>query len=192
MCWHHSQQKDIKPNTPKGVRGLAFVISVMRKIAMSLEITDTKILVFLPPPAAEKVVGHLSGLGYAAIAASTFAEAFDALRSNEFSFAIATRPDISLLRHIRTIPVINMEIFFHADPAFKTIEAAPRHFDSKAFMARVEFLSRPVSSRLNGHEADGVKGLPPGDDRMTSRWWNKAATFWRLRPKRKAQFDVQG
>jgi len=169
MCWHHSQQKDIKPNTPKGVRGLAFVISVMRKIAMSLEITDTKILVFLPPPAAEKVVGHLSGLGYAAIAASTFAEAFDALRSNEFSFAIATRPDISLLRHIRTIPVINMEI-----------------------MARVEFLSRPVSSRLNGHEADGVKGLPPGDDRMTSRWWNKAATFWRLRPKRKAQFDVQG
>ncbi|WP_412065572.1 hypothetical protein [Rhizobium sp. SYY.PMSO] len=95
---------------------LVFIINAMRIQIMSLETADRKILVFLPQPAARSIVIRLGQHGYAAVAMSTIPDVFEALRANEFIFAVTTRPDITLLRNIRAIPVINLEIFFHAGP----------------------------------------------------------------------------
>lgn len=66
------------------------------------------ILVFLPQAAAPVIVAKLAARGYASVAVSTVPEVFDALRSDCYSFAITTRPEIDLLRNIRPIPVVNL------------------------------------------------------------------------------------
>ncbi|WP_181147698.1 hypothetical protein [Ensifer aridi] len=85
---------------------------------MSLEaIRPNKILVFLPKAAANMIATKLAERGHESIAVSTVPEVFDALRSDNCSFAVTTRPEIDLLRSLRPIPVVNLEIFFHAEPS---------------------------------------------------------------------------
>ncbi|HML29723.1 MULTISPECIES: hypothetical protein [Xanthobacteraceae] len=141
---------------------------------MSFETAGENILVFLPNPAAQSIVTRLAQHGYKAAAMSTVPELFDALRSNEFAFAITTRPDITLLRSIRTIPVINIEIFFHADP--NGDGGASKRFDGKAFMDRVEFLSRPTVLRQN---EDAPRHRESGQQKAVApRWWSKIKGVW--------------
>ncbi|KAA3498013.1 hypothetical protein DXM27_24770 [Rhizobium rhizogenes] len=144
----------------------------------------SKILVFLPQAAAMMVVGKLAEFGYASVAVSTVPQAFDALRSEEFAFAVTTRPDIDLVRNIRAIPVVNLEVFFHTSASG---EGGAKRFDGKAFLERVEFLANPAPARaepsigrLKASQTD-VKKL---------RWWAIATNALRLRD-RKGLVDVQ-
>ncbi|URK86267.1 hypothetical protein LP421_04705 (plasmid) [Rhizobium sp. RCAM05350] len=59
---------------------------------MSIEtIRPKKILVFLPHAAANVIVTKLAERGHESVAVSTVPEAFDALRSDNYSFAIMNR-----------------------------------------------------------------------------------------------------
>ncbi|MDQ0458237.1 hypothetical protein [Rhizobium paknamense] len=104
--------------------------------------TGTRILLFLATTANEQIASVLSHAGYQPVSVSTVPEAFDALRQGDFAFAITTRPDIDLLRNIRAIPVINIEVFFHVIPATGLSQARSRKFDRSAFLERVAFLAR--------------------------------------------------
>lgn len=110
-------------------------------------IRPKKILVFLPRAAADVIVTKLAERGHESVAISTVPEAFDALRSDHCSFAITTRPEIDLLRSIRPIPVVNLEIFFHAEPSGDGPLIMSKRFDGSAFMKRIEFLVQPKATR---------------------------------------------
>jgi hypothetical protein len=96
-----------------------------------------EIIVLLPKINAAQIIMKLKENGYAARVVSDVPEAFDALRSERFSFAITTRSNIDIIRNIRAIPVINLEIYFHHNRA----NSAQVHFDSRAFLDRVQFLT---------------------------------------------------
>lgn len=72
---------------------------------------EMPILVFLPKKAAHIIVSKLNENGYAATAAHSVPELFDALRSNRHSLAVTTRLNIEIVRSIRSLPVVNLEIF---------------------------------------------------------------------------------
>lgn len=138
---------------------------------MCTEIIRTKrILVFLPEAAANAIVAKLAAHGHEAVAVSTFPEAFTALRSDNYSFAITTRPDIDLLRNIRSIPVINLEIFFHTEPAGDGPLITSKRFDSSAFMKRIEFLVQPLATRVEPARVEQAnnEGMP---ERSRPQWW---------------------
>ncbi|OBZ97567.1 hypothetical protein ADU59_00720 (plasmid) [Pararhizobium polonicum] len=105
----------------------------------------SKILVFLPPVAAAMIVTKLAEHGYASVAVSAVAEAFDALRSEEFVFAITARGDIDLVRNIRPIPIVNLEVFFHPRIKDGAMPGNPKRFDSQPFPERVDFHFKPVA-----------------------------------------------
>ncbi|QAB01016.1 MULTISPECIES: hypothetical protein [Agrobacterium tumefaciens complex] len=149
-------------------------------------VSQSKILVFLPQAAAIMVVGKLTESGYISVAVSTVPQAFDALRSEDFAFAVTTRPDIDLVRNIRAIPVINIEVFFH-----NTISdgGVSKQFDSKAFLERVGFLTSPVPARPDpaiGRGASAQINAP-----RKPRWWSITANALRLSRHRKGLMDVQ-
>jgi hypothetical protein len=96
-----------------------------------------EIIVLLPKANAAQITKKLNENGYAARIVSDVPEAFDALRSERVSFAITTRANIDTIRNIRAIPVINLEVYFHHNRA----NSAQVHFDSSAFLDRVEFLT---------------------------------------------------
>ncbi|NTJ65382.1 hypothetical protein G6M50_06705 [Agrobacterium rhizogenes] len=129
-----------------------------------------QILVFLPVAAARTIVAKLEEHGYEAAAVSTVPEAFDALRSDRYAIAVATRPDIDLVRAIKSIPVINLEVFFHALPSDAEATTVPKCFDSKAFLQRVNRLSGSPPTRNGQRSADHMKAEPV---RLTviSRWF---------------------
>lgn len=147
--------------------------------------SQSKILVFLPQAAAMMVVGKLAECGYASVALSTVPQAFDALRSEELAFAVTVRPDIDLVRNIRAIPVVNLEVFFHTSASG---EGGPKRFDSKAFLERVEFLANPAPER--SEPSIGRTASTRIKDVRKLRWWNIAANALRLRD-RKGLMDVQ-
>ncbi len=139
-----------------------------------------KILVFLPQAAARVIVMKLGERGHGSVAVSTVPEVFDAVRSDGYSFAITTRSEIDLLRNIRSIPVINLEIFFHAAPSGEGHLFTPKRFDGRAFMERIEFLVRPVSARC---EHASKTGKPQLDK------WLKASECWQVvAPKQEQLF----
>ncbi|MDR5012099.1 MULTISPECIES: hypothetical protein [Agrobacterium] len=143
----------------------------------------SRILVFLPQAAGIKIIARLAEHGYEALAVSTVPEAFDALRSNQFVFAITTRPDIDLLRNIRALPVINLEVFFHAGIYGDGTPVNSKRFDSKAFLERVEFLARPVPARLDVEGDRATSSQMPRKDAV--QWWAIVANA--LRPRRSAR-----
>lgn len=129
---------------------------------MSMEaISSKKIVVFLPPEAAKMIVAKLAERGHESVAVSTVPEVFDALRSDNCSFAITTRPEIDLLRSIRPIPVVNLEIFFHAEASGDGPLTTSKRFDGVAFMKRIEFLAQPKAARVEpaGGEEIGKDGM---------------------------------
>lgn len=71
------------------------------------------ILVFLPRSAAQVIVSKLVEHGHTATAVFSVPELFDALRSDSYYLAVTTRPDIDMVRNIKSMPVVNLEVFFH-------------------------------------------------------------------------------
>lgn len=153
-------------------------------------IRSRKILVFLPQAAADVIVKKLAEHGHESFAISTVAEAFDVLRSDDCSFAITTRPEIDLLRGIRPIPVVNLEIFFHAEPAGDGILATSRRFDGSAFMKRIEFLVQSAATRAEpaGDGRTKMKGIPQCGG---PRWWAAARALLGLPRHREGVRDLR-
>jgi len=149
-----------------------------------------KILVFLPQPAAYTIVTKLAERGHSSIAVSTVPEVFDALRSDCYSFAITTRPEIDLLRNIHSIPVVNLEIFFHAEPSGGGPLSTSKKFDGRAFMERVEFLVRPVTARGEHAGTEPVKTIAMRGHKA-SRWWAMAKKMLGLPHHREGLRDVR-
>ncbi|AYM84827.1 hypothetical protein G6L67_24665 [Agrobacterium tumefaciens] len=131
----------------------------------------SKILVFLPEISGAKIVATLAEHGFQSVSMSTVPAAFDALRSGEFVVAITTRADIDLLRNIRAVPVINLEVFFHA--GVSSDGRPSKRFDSKAFLERVEFLSQPAPD--GGPDGATRAKASPVKEKSTARWWTIAA-----------------
>lgn len=106
------------------------------------------ILVFLGKGAACNIVSTLNENGYAATAVSSVPELFDALRSERYLLAVTTRPDIDMVRNIKAIPVVNLEVFFHAaQPTAKSVHAS-KEFDGAAFLKGVAALTESRTSRI--------------------------------------------
>ncbi|NTG18752.1 hypothetical protein G6L05_33995 [Agrobacterium rhizogenes] len=133
-------------------------------------IFSKKILIFLPPAAARVIATKLEEQGYMSAAVSTVPEAFDALRSDCYSFVVATRPDIALLRNIRSIPVLNLEIFFHTDPSTDGPSLGSKRFDSRKFMERVELLARSEAERRAPAEANSAPPAIVRGDQLFELW----------------------
>jgi hypothetical protein len=104
---------------------------------------EKPILVFLPVGAANVIVSKLVEHGYVANAVSSVPELFDAVRSDRYSLVVTTRPEIDIVRNIRTLPVVNLEVFFHAT----TSVGDGTQFDGKAFIHRIEALTEPRLGR---------------------------------------------
>ena len=158
---------------------------------MSIEtIRPKKILVFLPTAAASAIVTKLADHGHESVAVSTFPEAFTALRSDQYSFAITTRREIDLLRNIRSIPVVNLEVFFHTEPCGDGPLVTSKRFDSRAFMKRIEFLVQPMATRPEPARAEQAKneGIP---ERDTPRWWAAIKFMLGLSRRREGLKDVR-
>lgn len=149
----------------------------------------SKILVFLPEAAGGTIVARLSERGFRSLLVSAIPEAFDALRSDEFAFAITTRLDIDLVRNIRPLPVINLEVFFHGTPSTDGSPVSPKRFDGEAFLDRVAFLARSSPEAMSDGRVTRIK-LTPTPREIPMRWWSAAAIALRMRPHRKEVLDV--
>lgn len=158
---------------------------------MSIEtIRPKKILVFLPPAAANAIVAKLASHGHDAVAVSTLPEAFIALRSDHYSFAITTRPEIDLLRNIRSIPVVNLEVFFHTEPSGDGPLVTSKRFDSNAFMKRIEFLVQPMATRVEPAGAERATNEAVREPK-TPRWWSAVKSMLGLPRRREGLKDVR-
>jgi hypothetical protein len=107
------------------------------------------ILVFLRKDAAGDIVSKLNENGYAATAVSSVPELFDALRSDRYSLAVTTRPDIDMVRNIKAIPVINLEVFFHAAQPTLNAVSSSKQFDGDAFLRRISALTEARPNRIS-------------------------------------------
>ena len=128
------------------------------------------ILVFLPPAAARLVVSKLQENGYSASAASSIPELQRSLHAAQWSLVVTTRPDIDLVRNIRPLPVVNLEIFFHSDLHAGTLEGGTKQFDTKAFMGRIDALTQPRPAREPETPARSAPSLPQLQTRIR-RWF---------------------
>jgi hypothetical protein len=99
------------------------------------------IIVFLPKSTANFIVEKLRRHGYAATAVYTVPDLFVALHTGSYSVAVTTRPDIDVVRNIRSIPVVNLEVFFHRADATSAHIARVEEFDGKAFLNRIGALN---------------------------------------------------
>ena len=105
------------------------------------------ILVFLPANAANTIVAKLELAGYPAVAVTTVPDLFDALRTDAFALAVTVRPQIDIVRNIITIPVVNLEVFFHMSLTADSGEISSKQFDVNAFVNRIKTLTAPRSGR---------------------------------------------
>ncbi|MDI5926860.1 hypothetical protein [Rhizobium leguminosarum] len=133
------------------------------------------ILVFLAKDAACDIVSKLNENGYVAAAVSAVPELFDALRSDRYFLVVTMRSDIDMVRNIKPIPVINLEVFFHTvQSATKSVRSS-KEFDSDAFLRRIAALTESRTSRIAV-----VQRAPAANEAVTagkakaSRW--RAAT----------------
>ncbi|XUY30078.1 hypothetical protein RMR21_023205 (plasmid) [Agrobacterium sp. rho-8.1] len=135
-------------------------------------------------------MARLAEHGYQSICVSTVPEAFDALRSDKFVFAITSRPDIDILRNIRAIPVINLEVFFHAGISNDGMAIGAKRFDSKAFIERIDFLARSAPPERQNSGAARLIFSKEQESRSV-RWWATAVNALRISQNRKGRIDVQ-
>ncbi|MFK0161202.1 hypothetical protein [Rhizobium sp. NPDC090279] len=110
-----------------------------------------KTIVFLPAVAAEFVAANLRQSGYQATSVQTLSQLHAAMCSCDYVLAVTTRPNIDLVRHIQTIPVVNIEVFFDLAVDHRR-DDTPKRFDAKSFIRRVTALtSSPQSTRTSAH-----------------------------------------
>ena len=133
-CRCGNEFADVDNPVGESVWELGLLIIVMRNAIAAPETNAKKILIFLPTPAAETIVGHLSQRRYSAVAVSAVPEVF--------AFALTTRPNINPLRNIRAIPIINRIYSF-----MRILPPRGAHSAAKTFMVtgRVSVLSGSVS-----------------------------------------------
>ncbi|TAX57400.1 hypothetical protein ELI02_08930 [Rhizobium leguminosarum] len=133
------------------------------------------ILVFLIRDAACDIVSKLNETGYVAAAVSSVPELFDALRSDRYFLAVTMRSDIDMVRNIKPIPLINLEVFFHtAQSTAKSIHSS-MEFDSDAFLRRVAALTEPRTGRIAAvQRAPAANETAIAGTAKASRW--RAAT----------------
>jgi hypothetical protein len=125
------------------------------------------ILVFLPVGAANVIVSKLVEHGYVANAVSSVPELFDAVRSDRYSLVVTTRPEIDIVRNIRTLPVVNLEVFFHATASL----GDGTQFDGKAFIYRIKALTEPRLGRSGATKIqDDGTGRADESPVRASRW----------------------
>lgn len=109
--------------------------------------TPKRILIFLPAGAARIIMAKLAEHGYQAEAICSVPDLIGALRSDFYSLAVTTRPDIDIIRDIKPILVVNLEVFFHSVSSMGELGTTSREFDGKAFVARVKALVEPRLTR---------------------------------------------
>ncbi|MGO8091253.1 hypothetical protein AB9E29_29425 [Rhizobium leguminosarum] len=133
------------------------------------------ILVFLGKDAACDIVSKLNESGYVAAAVSSVPELFDALRSDRYFLAVTMRSDIDMVRNIKPIPVINLEVFFHTvQSATKSVRSS-KEFDSDAFLRRIAALTESRTGRIDAvQKAAATKETSIAGAARASRW--RAAT----------------
>ncbi|OBZ92703.1 hypothetical protein ADU59_25305 [Pararhizobium polonicum] len=146
----------------------------------TLQINDQKaILVFLPNGVAQVIVSKLIEHGYAATAVFSVPELFDALRSDRHSLAVTTRPDIDMVRNIKSMPVVNLEVFFHTVVSSGGMVSSSKQFDGKAFLQRIKALHEPRVAR-----GAILHGKPATDTNLNARarqmsgWWTAARALF--------------
>lgn len=136
---------------------------------------QTPILVFLRNGAADDIVSKLKEHGYDAMAVSSVPELFDALRSDRYSLAVTTRSDIDMVRNIKPIPVINLEVFFHTAQSSLNAGPSSKQFDGDAFFRRVSVLTESKPNRISAIQmALAANGTSSAGAAKASRW--RAAT----------------
>ncbi|MGO7160179.1 hypothetical protein ACCS78_12220, partial [Rhizobium johnstonii] len=106
---------------------------------------------------------------------SSVSELFDALRSDRYFLAVTMRSDIDMVRNIKPIPVINLEVFFHTvQSATKSVRSS-KEFDSDAFLRRVAALTESRTGRIDAvQKAAATKETSIAGAARASRW--RAAT----------------
>lgn len=131
------------------------------------------VLVFLPSQAASTIVSKLEQAGYPAAAVSSIPDLFDALRSEQFAIAVTIRPEIDIVRNIKWIPVVNLEVFFHMALAADRGDVNGKQFDIKAFVHRIDALTAPRPHREVRKDTRGVPVTPSQHvQRRSLGWWN--------------------
>jgi hypothetical protein len=137
------------------------------------------ILIFLSRPAARFIATLLVERGYAAIAVSSVPELFDALRNDVWSLAITGRRDVAMVRNIKPLPVINLEIFLHKTITEHGAETLPKTFDIPAFLRRIDNLmeQRPVVDTGTSRETF-VSHQSPQRVRPNRSFGPKFQMFW--------------
>ena len=136
------------------------------------------ILIFLPKGAAHVIATKLAEHGYESTIASSIPEVFDALRSDRYGLAVTTRPDIDVVRNIQSIPVVNLEVFFHAVLSSSGLVTSSKQFDDTAFLQRVKALTEPRTGRSEVTQADLTSNATASADaRRASRWLTSAKSL---------------
>jgi len=133
---------------------------------------EQHVLVFLPRSAAQVIVSKLIEHGYAASAVHSVPELFDALRSSDYSLAVTTRPDIDMVRNIKSIPVVNLEVFFHSSGSADEGLMTSKQFDGRAFLERITVLTEPRQSRGEASARSLRSDVVPSNRMIIPvRWW---------------------
>jgi hypothetical protein len=152
-----------------------------RRFAMVSDLTKSAqkpILIFLPKGAADVIATKLAEHGYESIVASSIPEVFDALRSDRYGLAVTTRPDIDIVRNIRSIPVVNLEVFFHAVLSSGGLVTSSKQFDDTGFLQRIKALIEPRTGRTEVTQAELTSNATAGADiRWASRWLASARSL---------------
>jgi hypothetical protein len=141
--------------------------------ALQQRILQKPILVFLPDNVAQVIVSRLLKHGYAANAVSSIPVLFDALRSEAYALVVTTRPDIDIVRNIKSLPVVNLEVFFHK-PLDEAGESARKQFDGAAFLKRIRSLTEPRPNRDGRARIEGEIITSAVIANRIFQWWNAA------------------
>ena len=142
--------------------------------AVQQRILQKPILVFLPDNVAQVIVSRLLKHGYAANAVSSIPELFDALRSETYALVVTTRPDIDIVRNIKSLPVVNLEVFFHKPPNGEAMESARKQFDGTAFLKRIGSLTEPRPNRNGRPRIEGEIITSAVIANRIVQWWSAA------------------
>lgn len=100
-----------------------------------------RILVFLPKAASAHITGKLRENGYGAQEIKSTPDLEDILRSLYCDLVVTTRWNIDQVRAVKSVPVINIEIFFDPTHASKAVDDRSTRFDLNAFLRRVALLT---------------------------------------------------
>lgn len=130
-----------------------------------------RILIFLPKGAAQVIATKLAEHGYETTVALSIAEVSNALHSDRYGLAVTTRPDIDIVRNIRSIPVVNLEVFFHAVPSDSGLVTSSKQFDDTGFLQRIKALIDPRPGRSEPTQPETAPIASAGANvKWPSRW----------------------